>query len=475
MRIGVLGPVTAECDGAAVDLGPLKQRRLLATLAMHRGRSLSIAAIAEAMWGDEPPASHVVVLQGYISGLRKALEPTRGPRQSGRTIVTTSTGYMLELEPGALDVDRFEAAVRDAERVFRTAPGAPWLPLEPPSREEARRACDALDAALALWRGEPYAELGDALSAQGDRASLEELRVHAQELRAAIGIAIGASADAFGRLEALGAANRHRENPAMLKAVALTNLGRQVDALASLRQWREDLLEEQGLDPSPAVRELEAAILQRRLETVELAAPAGSAPGPGGPASGGSAPAGSGPGLGAPIAARDGSAPGPGRSAPGQENGAGPEAFAELRVGIVDDHPVFRMGLRGLLASIPGFRVVVDADGPDAAREQVDAEVDVLLMDLDLAGHSGIDLTRELLGGFEGLRVLVMTMHDEDEWVSQAVAAGAHGYLIKSAQSDEIERAIRTVAHGGFVLDRGAAGAVRDALARSTAGGGSAP
>lgn len=438
VSIGVLGPARAESAGEEIDLGPKQQRRLLATLAMHRGRSLSIAAIAEAMW-DEPPASHVVTLQGYVSGLRKVLEPSREARRSGRTIVTTSTGYMLTLDPDELDVDRFEAAVRRADELFPMRPDRPWEPAAAVTNEGCLSARSELEAALALWRGEPYAELGDALAAQSARAGLEELRVHAVELLAAIGIAVGSGAEALTRLESVSSAHPHRESLAMLKAVALVRLGRQVDALAWLRQWRDRLLEEQGLDPSEAMRELESAVLQQRLPPVLLAE--ASEP-------------------------RDATGTVAGGVQPASQD---PAAEADpIRVGIVDDHPVFRMGLRGLLSCISGLDVVGEAGDPAEAVGLIAQGVDVVLMDLDLAGHSGIDLTARLLAENEELKVLVMTMHEESEWVAKAVAAGAHGYLIKSAQSDEIERAIRTVAGGGFVLDPGATGAVRDALLRAS-------
>ncbi|MBN9612462.1 MAG: winged helix-turn-helix domain-containing protein, partial [Actinobacteria bacterium] len=333
--------MVAQAAGVEIDLGPKQQRRLLATLAMHRGRSLSTAAIAEAMW-DEPPASHVVTLQGYVSGLRKALEPSREARRSGRIIVTTSTGYMLTLDAEELDADRFESAVRRAGEVFSVRSDRPWQPSLPVTSAQCAEARAELEAALSLWRGEPYAELGSALAAQSARAGLEELRVYAVELSAAIGIALGAGAEALTRLETLSAVHPHRESLAMLKAVALVRLGRQVDALAWLRQWRERLLEDQGLDPSEAMRELESAVLQQRLAPVVLADP---------------------------PAQRIAEAPQ--AAAAGHPDPDPVDAPSEIRVGIVDDHPVFRMGLRGLLSCIPGLRVVGEAGDPGEAERLV--------------------------------------------------------------------------------------------------------
>jgi len=471
MRIGVLGPVVAEHDGVLLDLGARKQRRLLAVLAMHRGQSMSVGAIVEAMWED-PPASHAVVLQGYVSGLRKVLEPTRAPRTEARTIVTTSTGYMLALQRGALDAEQLEDAVRHVAQVFPTDPAQPWRPIAPVDAEALHAATERLDAALALWRGEPYAEMHDATVVLGERARLEELRAQGCELREAVRLHVGSVAEAAGRLEALAAAHPHRESLWMLRAVSLVRAGRQVDALALLRQWRERMLDELGLDPGAAVQELETAILQQRVDlpaAPEAPTRAGAPPSAGTAAPGEARAATALPDVvpAAALAAPAPPAPEPthGSGTPADPAAAAPTPAPPLKVGLVDDHPVFRMGMVGLLGSIDGLEVVVDADGPAAARDQVGPDVDVLLMDLDLGATSGIDLTRELLAVFPGLKVLVMTMHDEDRWIAEALRVGASGYLVKSAEADEVERAVRTVAQGGFVVGRGAASAVRDVIA----------
>ncbi len=119
---------------------------------------------------------------------------------------------------------------------------------------------------------------------------------------------------------------------------------------------------------------------------------------------------------------------------------------------VVDDHPLFRLGMAGLLSSLEGIEVAGQASGAQQARELVDASVDVVLMDLDLAGESGIDLTRELVSRHPGLAVLVVTMSDDDESVVAAVRVGARGYLLKDATPDAVERAVRAVASGEMIL-----------------------
>jgi DNA-binding NarL/FixJ family response regulator len=125
-----------------------------------------------------------------------------------------------------------------------------------------------------------------------------------------------------------------------------------------------------------------------------------------------------------------------------------------VRVVLVDDHPVFRIGMAALLDSLPGIRVTGQAASATEARALFDGpvEADVVLMDLDLGDGSGIDLTRDLLHGRPGLAVLVVTMHEDDDAVVASVRAGARGYLVKSAPPDAVERAVRAVAAGEMIL-----------------------
>lgn len=127
---------------------------------------------------------------------------------------------------------------------------------------------------------------------------------------------------------------------------------------------------------------------------------------------------------------------------------------APVRVTLVDDHPVFRIGMAALLSSLDGVTVVGQAAGAAAARELFSAahETDVVLMDLDLGDGSGTDLTRELMATRPDLRVLVVTMHEDDDAVVAAVRAGARGFLVKSSPPDAVERAVRAVAAGEMIL-----------------------
>jgi DNA-binding NarL/FixJ family response regulator len=130
------------------------------------------------------------------------------------------------------------------------------------------------------------------------------------------------------------------------------------------------------------------------------------------------------------------------------------------RVLIVDDHPVFRDGLAGLLATLGGLDVVGSVSTAEDAVETVRiAAPDVVLMDLNLPRSSGVDATRQVLDLAPGTAVLIITMVDDDDSVIAALRAGARGYVLKGASAEEISAAIRTVAAGGAVF--GAAIATR--------------
>jgi DNA-binding NarL/FixJ family response regulator len=137
-----------------------------------------------------------------------------------------------------------------------------------------------------------------------------------------------------------------------------------------------------------------------------------------------------------------------------------------IRVVVVDDHPVFRLGMAALLDSFDGVRVVGNAASAAEARAVLGlvagdgadgtsapgAGADVVLMDLDLGDGSGVDVTRELVHVAPTARVLVVTMHEDEDAVVAAVRAGARGFLVKSASPAEVERSVRAVADGAMIL-----------------------
>ena len=235
----LLGPLEAVVDGTPVQLAAAKPRALLALLLLNRNRVVSAAGLIDELWGDDPPAQATKTLQVYVSQLRKALGTER--------LLTRPPGYLLRVDEGELDLDRFEQLIQQARG-------------QGPA--EAR---DTLAQALALWRGAP----------EPVAARLEELRANASEdwLQASV-----ESGDpVIPQLEELVAREPLRERPRGLLMLALYRSGRQADALELFRKTRELFVGELGIEPGPELRELQQAMLRQdtdlRLKPVQRETP----------------------------------------------------------------------------------------------------------------------------------------------------------------------------------------------------------
>ena len=238
MVIGrVLGPTEVEAGGRLVDLGGPLPRRMVTALLAAEGRSVGEEALAETIWAGAPPASFSGSLQAYASRLRRALGPAR------EALRRAGDGYLLQAET---DAARFTADVARGRRLLGAHPA------------EALR---AFDAALARWRGDAYADLAGHPSSAAARAGLTELRAVASEERLAALLAVGDAPGAVGALEIAVREEPYRERRWELLVVALYRSGRQADALAAARRVRSRLAGELGLDPGPALQELEARVL----------------------------------------------------------------------------------------------------------------------------------------------------------------------------------------------------------------------
>ncbi|MEV5704027.1 BTAD domain-containing putative transcriptional regulator [Actinoallomurus sp. NPDC052274] len=241
---GVLGPVTAWGPAEdAIDLRGPRHRAVLARLITARGHVVPVTRLADDLWADDPPADAVGAVRTFVAALRRAVEPDRPPRAPARLLVTEGPGYALRADPDAVDAWRFERAVTAAA----TLPPGDALP--------------RLDEALGWWRGPAYAEFADEPWAHAERSRLAELRLHALERRAEARLDLGRAAEAVPDLDAHVTEHPWREHAWRLLALALYRTGRQGDALAVLRRARTLLVEDLGLDPGPALRDLEADIL----------------------------------------------------------------------------------------------------------------------------------------------------------------------------------------------------------------------
>ncbi|SEL17483.1 BTAD domain-containing putative transcriptional regulator [Nonomuraea pusilla] len=251
-----LGPFQAWSDGAPLDLGGQRQRAVLARLLVAGGRAVPVATLIDELWPGSPPPQALSTIQGYVSRLRRALEPGRAPREEAEVLVSAPPGYALRAATDQVDAWRFEYLVKSDG---------------PPAQVWA-----AMDEALELWRGPALAEFSDLAWAATEAGRLEELRLIAVERRAAAGLALGRATSLVADLEAHASAYPLREEGWRLLALALYAMGRQGDALAALRRARAVWREELGLDLSAALQRLEGDMLAQRLE--EPAAPAATAP-----------------------------------------------------------------------------------------------------------------------------------------------------------------------------------------------------
>lgn len=242
-----LGPIEALVSGRLADLGAPKQRALLALLVSRVGQPVPVDVIVEELWTGHPPPSAITSLQAYVANLRRALEPDRAPRAPTTVLRTRGRGYLLDSHVVEVDVNRFGE---------RAAAGRQALDLGDP-----HHALSEFEAGLALWRGQAYTEVADSTYVAPEAKRLEELRLSAVEGRCAALLAVGAHEMAVAELEAFTQVHPLREYGHELQSLALYRAGRQADALAALRANQKRLAEELGIDPRPALRRLERAIL----------------------------------------------------------------------------------------------------------------------------------------------------------------------------------------------------------------------
>lgn len=239
LEFRILGPLEVVDEHGPVRLGGPKQRATLAILLLDANRVVSVDRLADDLYDGAAPVTAVTQVQRQISELRKLL--------GAHTVETRAPGYVLRLRPEQLDLRRFERLTADATSSLDAG--------------EHRRAADLIREALALWRGPALADVAYESFAQPAIERLEEIRLAALEQRIDADLALGRHADLIGELEQLVREHPLQERFCAQLMVALYRAGRQSEALDLYRGLREQLLEVLGLEPTPALQELERAIL----------------------------------------------------------------------------------------------------------------------------------------------------------------------------------------------------------------------
>jgi predicted ATPase/DNA-binding SARP family transcriptional activator len=253
MRVRLFGELEAEQAGVPVPVRGAKQRALLALLTLQPGQPVSTDRLIDVLWGDGQAAHPANALQAQIGQLRRTFGPA--------AILTTEAGYALDLGPDEVDVVRFEQLVAEGRQL--AADGEMVL------------ASAALGEALGLRRGEPLAEFIYAGFFDAERARLDELTLVAMESRAEADLGLGRHSELAAELEALCREHPLRERLWELLILALYRAGRQAEALRAYAEVRDRLVGEMGIDPGPALRELQARILAQDPSLAPASAAAG--------------------------------------------------------------------------------------------------------------------------------------------------------------------------------------------------------
>ncbi len=243
VEVSLLGALELRVDGRLVPLNGLKQRAIVAHLALQPGHVAPVASILDAVWGEPVPDRAEHTLQQHVFALRKLLDPDRSA--TSPALVTQSPGYRLDAVVG--DLARFED---EAAAGSAAASEGRW-----------DAAADACARALACWRGPAIADGRATPRLQAAAARLDEQRLQVQERRIDARLAQGGGADEVPELEHLVAEHPLRERLRGQLMLALYRSGRQADALSAYRSARTALVEELGIEPGSELQALEQAIL----------------------------------------------------------------------------------------------------------------------------------------------------------------------------------------------------------------------
>jgi DNA-binding SARP family transcriptional activator len=256
MEFGLLGPLVVRCCGTVLPVPQGHQRVLLAVLLLDANTVVPAGEVAEALWGTAPPPSAAVTIRNYVKRLRQALGEAGPDRISFR-----QNGYVISAGRDELDVSRFASLLSSAQVAARVGS---WDTAAAAARE-----------ALALWCGEPLADVESDVLALRERPRLAELRLQAAETAAEAELRLGRHAEVLAELQRLAADHPLREHLHCLLMLALYRCGRQAEALMAYQQARGVLVGELGVEPGRELRALQQQILAADL-ALDLVQPAGT-------------------------------------------------------------------------------------------------------------------------------------------------------------------------------------------------------
>jgi DNA-binding SARP family transcriptional activator/pimeloyl-ACP methyl ester carboxylesterase len=248
VAFGVLGPLSGVIDGVDVTPGAQKERALLAMLIINRGRVVSADRLIDELWPDLSVDRARHVLQVRVAAVRKMLSAAN----AASLLELVAPGYQLAVAADDIDEHRFLTLVERARGQAEAADPA--------------GAAASLREALALWRGEPLADVQVCMSLEAESARLHEARLSAIEDRIDADLACGSHHAVASELDGLVVTHPLRERLWVQRMLALYRCGREAEALRSCASFRRRLADEMGVGPGPALRALEIAVLEQRPE-----------------------------------------------------------------------------------------------------------------------------------------------------------------------------------------------------------------
>ncbi|MBV9446985.1 MAG: AfsR/SARP family transcriptional regulator [Streptosporangiaceae bacterium] len=245
MRVDVLGPMAVTQSGAFVRLAGQRQRALLAALVLDLGQIVSVPRLVDVVWGDEPPRTARTKLYAHVWALREEFD--RVAPGSSSLLTTTTPGYRLASYGVCVDLAEFKGL---------TARGRQAL-----NRQDAQTAAELFRGALALWRGQPFADVSSA-AIRTVADALNERHLQALEASAEADLALDRYETVAADLGELLISHPLRERMRALCMLALYRMGCRADALSHYHTGREATIAELGLEPGPNLRQLQQLVLR---------------------------------------------------------------------------------------------------------------------------------------------------------------------------------------------------------------------